>query len=243
MTLPELSLLLVTPYEFDSLRQTVRHAEKQSRSSEMELVFVVPSAVEFGLDRSATEGFHSVRVVEVGPLRSNAHGYAEGVRAASAGVVVFCEDHCYPAAGWAEALIDRHREPWAVVAPNIAHANQPGVIAWADFLLGYGPWLDPTPAGELDYLPGHNSAYKRDRLLDYGDDLERWLEAESVLHWDLRRRGERLWIEPAARTHHFSFSRMSPYLSATFHTARTFSSRRLRERPGRCAGPMRWRVR
>ena len=47
---------------------------------------------------------------------------------------------------------------------------------------------------EVDYLPGHNSSYKRDVLLGYGDRLESMMESETVLHWDLRAKGHRLYL-------------------------------------------------
>jgi hypothetical protein len=143
-------------------------------------------------------------------------------------VVVFAEDHSYPQPDWAEALIAAHREPWAAVGPVVANANPRSAVSWADFLPGYGPWLDPTPGGVVDYLPGHNSSYKRDLLLELGSDLDPMLNAESVLHWELQARGHRLYLEPAAKTRHFNFSRLSIYLRATFLHARTFAAERAR---------------
>src|SRR5437588_133855 len=82
----------------------------------------------------------------------------------------------------AQALLAAHRGPWAAVGPVVRNANPSTSVSWADFLIGYGPWCDPAPAGDLDHLPGHNSSYKRAILLDYGSELEGLLEAESVLH-------------------------------------------------------------
>jgi hypothetical protein len=162
-------------------------------------------------------------------MEGGAAGYAAGVRAASAPFVVFTEDHCYPEPGWAEALLAAYDERTAAVGPVVAHANAGGSIAWADYLLGYGPWIDPTPGGDVEYLPGHNSSYRLEALLPYAPDLDRWLEAESVLHWDMRKNGWRLVLEPRAKTHHFSFSRPSSWLKATFLQSRAFGGRRTRD--------------
>jgi hypothetical protein len=191
-------------------------------------VLIAPSRATLAADESELSAFQSVRVVELGDVRSEAAGYAAGIRQATAPIVVFTEDHCYPGTGWAEALVRAHEGPWAAVGPVVANANLDGSVAWADFLLGYGPWLDPTPAGPVEYLPGHNSSYKRDLLLAYEPDLEEWLDAESNLHWDLRARGHGLYLEPAAVTYHFSYSRVSAWLPATFFAARTFAARRAR---------------
>lgn len=225
---PLLSAIVITPDTYETVRTTMRHLRAQALRDRMEIVLVAPSRAALAADDADLAGFHSVQVVEAGTVRSEAAGYAAGTRCATAPVVVFTEDHCYPAAGWAEALVEAHRGPWAAVGPVVGNANTDGTVAWADFLLGYGPWLDPTPAGPVDYLPGHNSSYKRDVLLAYEPDLEEWLDAESVLHWDLRAKGHQLYLEPAARTFHFSYSRVSAWLPATFLAARTFAGSRAR---------------
>jgi hypothetical protein len=211
------------------VRNTVRHLAAQSIADRIEVVFVVPRGLDFAPDADALAGFAGSRVTEVESMEGGAAGYAAGVRAASAPFVAFTEDHCYPEPGWAEALLAAYDERTAAVGPVVAHANAGGSIAWADYLLGYGPWIDPTPGGDVDYLPGHNSSYRLEALLPYAPDLDRWLEAESVLHWDMRKNGWRLVLEPRAKAHHFSFSRPSSWLKATFLQSRAFGGRRTRD--------------
>ena len=193
---PDLSVVLVTPDHFETLRTTVRQLRAQELQERLELVIVAPSAELIDLDREELSGFFGVQVVELGEVRSVAAGSAAGVRAARAPVVAFGEDHCFPAAGWAKALIEAHRGPWAVVGPAVANANPETAVSWADFLLGYGPWADPSPGGVMSHLPGHNSSYKRERLLEFDGELEPMLDAECVLHWELGRRGHQLYLDP-----------------------------------------------
>jgi hypothetical protein len=75
----------------------------------------------------------------------------------------------------------------------------------------------------IDHLPGHNSSYKRQILLDYGAMLEDVLEAESVLHWDLGAKGYQLYLEPAAKVSHINFERFSSWISAQFCSGRLFA--------------------
>jgi GT2 family glycosyltransferase len=233
---PELSVIIVTPDRFETIRRTVAWLGAQTVREALELVIVAPSREALELDEHDLDGFHGFRVVEVGTVHPIAAGNAAGVREASAPVVVFAEDHSYPQPGWAEALIAAHRGPWAAVGPVVANANPRSGVSWADFLPGYGPWLDPTPGGVVDHLPGHNSSYKRDLLLELGPDLDPMLNAESVLHWELRSRGHQLYLEPAAKTRHFNFSRLSIYLRATFFNSWTFAAERAR---GGRWGPLR----
>lgn len=225
MSTPLLSVVLVTPDTFENQRVTLRHLRAQSIHDRIEIVLVGPSAA-LDIEEAAIEGFSAYRVVEIGVLRSNAHGLAAGAGAASAPVVVFGEDHCFPAPGWAEALVAAHAEGHAVVGPVFRLANPESAVSCADFMMTYGPWLDPLPAGERDHLPGHNSAYKRDLLIAYGDRLESMLEAESVLHWDLKSKGHTLFLEPAAVVYHFNFSRFGPLVTTHFHLSRAFAAHR-----------------
>jgi hypothetical protein len=77
-----------------------------------------------------------------------------------------------------------------------------------------------------EHLPGHNSSYKRPVLLEYGDRLPKMLGSESVLHWDLSSKGERLCLEPGARTRHLNVSLLHASIRIRFHGGRYFASSR-----------------
>jgi Glycosyl transferase family 2 len=221
---PAMSVILITPDRYQSLRKTIRHLRAQAMHDRMEIVIVTPSADSLEADERELREFSQFRVVEVGPITSVGPAYAAGIRQASAPVVVLGEDHSFPEPGWAEALLRAHEQPWAVVGPVVRNANPGSRMSWADFFLGYGPWQEPTPAGEMEHLPGHNSSYKRDILLRYDALLDSMMEAESVLHWDLRRNGYRLYLEPAAKTAHVNFTLFSSWVQALFESGRKFAA-------------------
>lgn len=227
-----MSVVIITPDRFATISKTLRHLEAQSVAAQLEIVIVAPSARDLALDESALRPFHSYSVLETGPIFSTAKARAAGVRAASAPIVAFAEDHSYPGPGWAEALIKRHQENWAAVGPAMANANPRTVTSWANLLIEYSEWLHPCSSGEREHLPGHNSSYKRSLLLEYGDRLEQILDAESILHWDLRRKGHRLYLEGSARTFHENFSKPSPCFTLRFNGGRLFAAARSRNWPG-----------
>lgn len=231
--LPLLSVIMVTPDHYDTLRTTIGYLRAQTIHNLLEVVIVAPSVERLSLDESELAPFHSFQVVEVVPFGSAALARAEGIRAAKAPLVALTEDHCYPEPEWAAALVKAHEGPWAAVGPVIGNANPASMTSWANLLVEYGPWLDPMQAGEVDHLPGHNSSYKREMLLQYGPTLEVMLEAESTLHWDLRDKGARLYLEPAAKARHLSYSRASFWLQLRFHAGRVFAAARARSWPAR----------
>jgi hypothetical protein len=71
----------------------------------------------------------------------------------------------------------------------------------------HGRWLEPCEAAEVEDVPGNNGSYKRRLLLEYGPRLEAMLADAWGMHRDLRARGHRLWIEPAAIVRHVNITR------------------------------------
>jgi hypothetical protein len=221
---PALSVIVLVPDRFNTVAEVVRQLAAQDRHGEMEIVFVSPA--ELDVPPEAMSGFQHWQTVRVPAWPSTAEARAAGVVAAESAVVAFVEDHCFPTPGWANALIEAHRDGWAAVGPVILNANPSFTMSWANLLIEYGVWLHPREGGAASHLPGHNSSYKRDVLLAYGDRLAAMLEAESVLHWDLGARGFRLAIEPRARSRHQNFARFWPSLELRFESGRHFASSR-----------------
>lgn len=224
MSEPRLSVVIVAD-AFETIRKTVRHLSAQTIASEVELVVVAPDG-DLGVDASALAGLHSHRVVPVGDIRSLSWARAPGIRAARAPVVALAESHCFPEPEWAERLLAAHADGWAAVGPAVVNANPRSVVSWVNLLLDYGPWLAPTPGGELADLPGHNSSYRKEVLLAYGERLETMLEAETIMHADLRAAGHRLYQEPGARTAHVNVTRTASWIGERFQTGRRFASAR-----------------
>ena len=229
----DMSVVIVTPDVYETIAKTMRHVRTQSVRRRLEVVVVAPKAADVVLDPADTaDTFAAVRVVEAGPIRSLAHGNAVGIRAATAPIVALLEDHSYPDPKWAEYTLERHREPWAAVAPVLDNPNPRSAISWADFLVSFSTWSSPRPSGPIDHLPTHNGAYKRDVLSGYGaDELEMLLQAEIVLHWELQAKGHTFYLESRARVFHMNFERLTSFLQVQFHAGRVFAT--VRSRPWR----------
>lgn len=225
-TTPELSVVLITSDNYASIRKTIGYLQKQTIQSEIELVIVAPSQSALKLKADDLSGFRQYQVVEIGTVVSLGRAYAAGIRAAQSSVVALGEDHCFPEPAWAEALVQAHHQPYAAVGPAFRNANPSTAVSWADMLIAYSQWMDPMIGQTMNFLPGHNSSYKRDILLSYGDRLEEMLESETLLHWDLRSQGYELYLEPRAKTAHTNFAQFWPWLSVQFRAGRIFAGER-----------------
>lgn len=224
---PMLSVVLPTWDTFDAIRRTIDHLNAQTVANEVELLICAPDDATIDVDRNAVSKLHSVRVLPSGTFHATGSMRANAIRAASASIVAFAEDHCFPDREWAHALLRAHKEPHAAVSPAFRNANPETVVSRADLLLGYGRWHAPGGRRRtMPLLPGHNTSYKRDVLVEYGAKLDDLMETETLLLWDLRRRGHTLLFEPAASVEHTNFSAMSVWLDAQWHLGKVFASTR-----------------
>jgi GT2 family glycosyltransferase len=223
---PALSVVLVTPHRFGTLRKTMRRLREQTIAAQIEVVIVAPSLAHLGFDERERFGLAAVHLAESGAEHTLGAAKALGVRTATAPVVAFAEDHCYPAPDWAEELLAAHAGPWAAVAPAIDNANPESAISWANLLIAYGHWLAPARSREIGDVPAHNSSYKRAALLAFDEGIATMLGREGSMHEALRARGERLYITGAARAYHMNPTRTPDWLVLRFNAGRLFAATR-----------------
>lgn len=175
------------------------------------------------------DGFLRARVMEHSPGAHLAAVRAAAVHEATAPVVVFAEDHCYPDPEWADALIRAHDGPWAAVGPQFDNANPASMISWADFFLNFGSAAAPATSGVTTDLAWHNTSYKRSLLIECGGRLEQLLETEGLLQADLRERGHELWLEARARTAHVNVSTARWFVASHFVGGRLYGANRAKQ--------------
>jgi hypothetical protein len=227
---PDLSVILITPDCYKTISRTISSLMAQTVCERLELVLLAPSRKELDLPDEAIAAFHSIQVIESSDLRTLSAPRALGIRASRASLVAVAEDHAFPEPGWAEALIEAHRQPWAAVGPVFLNCN-PGLMSWVSLIMDYGRWIEPAAGGVTDDVPGHNSSWKRSVLVEYGDALERMLQAPTLLHWDLNAKGHRLYLEPAAKVSHANITRLRSFLLDHYYGGQLFAAVRAREWP------------
>lgn len=226
-SLPALSVIILVPDDGCAIKPLLRHLQRQTVKDRLEIVLVAIGSHPLTLQASELAGFHSTVEVIRDRTSSSAIARAEGVVAASAPLVALTEDHSLPEAIWAAELIAAHQVAnRAVVGPAVVNGNPGSLVSRANFTIEYHEWTPPLASGRVAHLPGHNSCYKRQVLLSYGDRLGRLLESESVLHWELARKGYELFLQTSARTRHFNFSLFLPSLGLRFHSGRLFAGQR-----------------
>ncbi|HSG48310.1 MAG TPA: glycosyltransferase, partial [Longimicrobiales bacterium] len=101
-----MSAVLVAPDGADAIRKTLRHVHHQAGRERIEVILVAETGQGLAELKQEFPGFAALRIVECGAFQTMGEAKVAGVRAASADLVMFLEDHAYPAPGWAEALLE-----------------------------------------------------------------------------------------------------------------------------------------
>lgn len=222
--MPVLAVILGAENDGSNLAQVLSRLRHQTIAARIEVLIGAPDPELVQITSADRAAFADVRIVSLDGRRSFSLARALCIHVARADFVAFAEDHSLPNPEWAEVLVTRLREGYAGVGPQMVNANPGSVISWASFLVAYGGWSAPIEPGAVDTVPGHNSAYSRKVLLSLGEELPQLLQAETVMHWELAKRGARFFVDPAAQGVHFNISRPGAFVRGRLHSPRTFSS-------------------
>jgi hypothetical protein len=177
---PELSVLLVTD-RAATIREVIRRYLEQSGEERVEIVVAALPGARLDATTLGAETFARVRIVAVDTYDLG-RAEALAVHAACAPRVLFAQAHAFPRDGFLDAMLAAFESGrWAIVGPEVVSANPDSAASWAGMLLHYG-------AGQL---PGHFSAYDRERLLELGDRMEALLDVGFALQEAVRARGGR----------------------------------------------------
>ncbi|MGZ4778062.1 MAG: glycosyltransferase family 2 protein [Thermoanaerobaculia bacterium] len=169
--------------------------------------------IDLDADRSPSLPGSSHPSVRVVPMHANtpfSSARIEAMRLTTTPLIAFVEEHTTVLPGWGRALIAAHAaHRCAAVGAEVHNGNPEGALSRTIELMNYNLWMPPAPAGESTMLPGHNSSFKKEVLLAYGDELAPLFRAEVALYLRLRRDGHVLYLEPAAKFRHWNETRLS----------------------------------
>jgi hypothetical protein len=229
--LPVLSVILPTDGP-DTVRGVLNHLRKQTLAANIEVVLATPATDQFDTYQLALADFGWANIVEVPNLKSLGAARARALEAARAPYAFLGETHSFARApDWAERLLARHAEGWAVVVPGFHNANPAHLLSWAGFLLDYGGWMHDRPAGEIDYWPLNNSSCARSTILGATADPAHALSYGDQLIRALAAAGHRVYFEPAAALSHLNITRWKAWVDEHFIGGHLVAAYRSREWP------------
>ena len=222
-----MTILVCTIDDYPTIARVMGCLQQQEGRERCELLVLCPNAATLNMPADVFEHFASGRVIEVGPVLRRGHSAAHGVRAATAPIVAFTEDHSFPEPGWILGHLKAHEGPYPAVSAMLLNQNPRSPISWADMLIGHGAITAPQKGGVVDRLGGHNISYKRDLLLQYFDHcLGDMLDTEPVHHEVWKRDGYQLYLSPDALVQHTNFESWSSWISSQYNHGQLYAAAR-----------------
>ena len=233
---PELSVIMIVGEQRARAARALASLLAQSAIDRMEILLMDLGPAT--LPPLAGSGHPRVRLTRPRENILFAAARAAAARMARAPAIAFIEEHCEARPGWAEALIVAHRDQWGGVASAFENGNPGRGRSNSAFRMTYGSYLPSRGvAGPTTWMAGHNSSYKRDILLGYGDDLDELLKADLALHNRMLRDGHQFFFEPAAVIAHHNDTTMMNLSRGVFDWNFCYSA--VEARLSRWTGPRR----
>ena len=223
---PALSVIVVTPTNYEVNRESMEFIKQQTAKQQIEIVLVGPSKHKMAAPREEFSDFHSFQIIEVGQFQTTGEAFAAGVQHAKAPIVAFLEEHVFMPTNWAEVIIKEHQKAYVAIGWGLKNANPESITSWVHL---YGSWvhaIDPVKPGEYSILSGHNTAYKKEVLLDYGAKLATMFDYEYTLYLDLSKRGFQLYLTDQVASSHLFISNFWELMRFEFIGSRGFAHQR-----------------
>ncbi|MGK2857611.1 MAG: glycosyltransferase [Thermoanaerobaculia bacterium] len=225
MTSPDYSVVLVAGIQRDRAGLALASLLAQDAIDRTEILLVDRAE---GYPDLPGSDHPSVRLVRVPKSTLFSEARTRAVGMARAPFVGFLEEHCRARQGWITALLRAHEGPWSAVGSEVHHGNPSFGISRLIGIMNYYPWLAPTSSGQRTMLPGHNSSFRRDVLLSFGDELESLMRADVAFFQKLVADGHELYLEASAKFEHLNETSLLSIVRGYFFWHRGYGVERAR---------------
>jgi len=220
---PELTVVIPSVNGFDDLSRALHALEAERAMASLEVIVV--DRLGNPLRQAVRERFPWATIVPVEASLPIPPMRAAGIERANAPAVAIIEDHVIVRPGWARAMLAALSDSTPVVAGAIENGATSHLSDWAAFLCEYSHCLPPLPAGVAPWLPGNNTAYRRDVLTRHLSLLRNggW---EDELHRAIQAEGFPLTCVPHIVVDHRKHFSVGEYASQRFLYSRAYAGRR-----------------
>jgi len=228
---PELSVVLPTD-TYETIEPVLTKLRQQTIALGIEVILVAPFAKTLAPASRYESDFAALRSIEAPSIVPLGIPRATGIRAANAPFVFVGETHSFLHNDAAEKLLATAVDGgWDGVTPGFENGNPNGVMSWSAFLTAYGRWSATGPASEIKEAPLYDTLYRREVLMEIGEELAPMLSFGDDLRRALQARGRRLYFCPTARIDHLNIARVRPWLHEHFLIGLMIGSQRARSWP------------
>lgn len=149
-----------------------------------------------------------------------------GIERARGRIVALVEDLCFFDRQWCAEIKKAHASDFSVIGGAVENASGEKALDWAVYFYDYGKYMSPNEAGAVEALSGVNVSYKREALSQV-EETYRDGFYETFVNEELKKRGHRLAMSPAAIVYHHKEYAAKRAAEHCYYLARSFAARRV----------------
>jgi len=238
MTAAPLISVIIPSYNMrGTIRSCLRSALEQDLQSCYEVIVVDSS--DDGSDQIISREFPGVILLRQEERMPAGEARNLGVAKASGTFAAFTDADCIVAKDWLRRLVHRHQGgDFAAVGGSIANGTPWSLVGSAEHLFAFNEFLPQAPERLATNIPTCNLCYRKsvltETLFEGGPEGVNLAE-DTVLNWDLVRRGAKLLFDPAIRVVHMNRTHLGKSLhhQHLLGQAACWARKRTADLPGR----------
>jgi len=231
---PAVSVVIPCYNAVQSIRETLEAVTGQTVHFSFEILVVDSS--DDGTAELIRNGFPGVRLIHLPQRTLPGSGRNLGVREAAGDIVLFTDSDCVPQPGWLQGHYDAHQKhDCEAVGGSVINGYPRHYVAWTSHLLEFNEWTPRSRPGTIWNNPSCNLSLKREAFFRHRIEFtDNWPDEDTLFNWELRRRGGRIFFDPALKVLHLNRMAFSKLFRHQFRLGKAVAvERRITDLPGR----------
>ena len=220
---PKFSVIIPSVNGLPTLAECLTALERQKCDFDFEIIVV--DRTRNGTAEYVRENFPRVKLIEISKPRGIPEMRFTAMKQARGEFLAITEDHCLAPENWLARISQAHDAGYEIVGGAVENMSRKRLLDWAVFLCEYSAFMPPIEGGEVDFVTGNNTSYRRSTIEKLDESLleNYW---EYFLQAALKQRGVKFFSDSSIVVGHKKEFSFFYFLAQKFHYSRSFAAMR-----------------
>ncbi|MDZ7697210.1 MAG: glycosyltransferase [Deltaproteobacteria bacterium] len=207
-----ISVIIPSYNSEDTISNCLDSLESQSYAGDFEII-VVDSSND-GTSEMVAAGYPGVKLIHLFHKTDPGTARNLGIEQATGEIIAFTDADCTVKYNWLERMAAAHESLYNVVGGVVGNSMQSnGLVGRAGYMAEFRDFLPETGKQEVRHIPTCNISYKKRIFTEFGMfQGEYYPQEDLVCNYGLRRRGEKILLDPEIQVWHQQRSGLGDFL-------------------------------
>ncbi|MGI8470333.1 MAG: glycosyltransferase [Pyrinomonadaceae bacterium] len=221
--MPKFSVIIPSVNGLPTLAECLTALERQKCDFDFEIIVVDRTRNDMG--EYVRENFPRVKLIEIPAPRGIPEMRFIAMNRARGEFLAITEDHCIAPENWLARMSEAHDAGYEIVGGAVENMSRKRLIDWTVFLCEYSAFMPPIANGEVDFVTGNNTSYRRSTLEKLDESLLKnyW---EYFLQAELKQNGVKFFSASSIVVNHKKEFGFLYFLAQRFYYSRSFAAMR-----------------